>query len=148
MRDVYIIPGVRSKTLGELGGTVQEARQVNIPKIIVENVADLICAVLNVSHDDKRIVRPLLEQVLSKELNHRGSVISQDDKRSYEDMPGWLQQFEDYIIETAAKRMYTDLSIPEEIRPNHEYGTHAKYANIIVYLREQLFGSQKVKEAS
>jgi hypothetical protein len=148
MRNVYIIPGVQQKTLGELGTVMQEVRQDDIPKKIVENTAELVCDALKVGHNDRRLIIPLLEKVLGDRLNHRASIISRDDKRSYEDMPGWLQQFEDYIIETATKRMYTDLSIPENIRPNHEYATHAKYANIIVYLREQLFGPQKVKAKS
>ncbi len=122
MRTIYNIPG-EEQSIPE--GNMTESTNSNIENKFISSVTDIIINALKIGHNDRRIVEPLLNGVLSKELDRR-----------YQ-KEGLLQQYQAYVLEEASERLRNDLGIPKEIKVNHEHASHAKYADFVKYLKAE-----------
>ncbi len=123
------------KTNKQLGGmlysigknqpeTINETLNKDIKAEFVKKLVKIIIDALKIPSQEQRLFEPLLTEVLRKEINN------------HTDRKGLLQQFEMYVLEKASERFYNELDIPKEITVNHEYANHAKYANIVEYIKD------------
>jgi len=125
---VFSIPGENgSGDTGQPEGSCEvQAREPE--KRFIEATAGLVCDILNVGWNDRRIVHSLLINGLKDKFNNR-----------WKD-PGLLQQYGAYVLEEAAGRFYYELGVPKEIKVNHSHAEHAKYADIVTWIHKNYKG--------
>ena len=99
-----------------------ESAYRNIEDNFVNEVVRQLMDVLKITAHDSRIVRPLLKETIGKNINS-----------PYKNK-GLLQQYGMYILDKAAERFHNTLDIPENIKVDHNYADHAKYASIVEYI--------------
>jgi hypothetical protein len=122
---IYSIPGSRND-MAECGC---EIKQNDIEDKFVSSVAELMCEVLNINWNERRIVKSLFINGISNTINDRN-----------DDHPGLLQQYEAYILEKASERLRRDLGIPADVKINHNYATHAKYDALSKWIKNNWKG--------
>ena len=124
---VYNIPG---ESNGEMDccPSGSEIKGRDAENKFVEATAELVCEILNIGWNDRRIVQSLLVNGLKDKLNKR-----------WKD-PGLLQQYGAYVLEEAANRFYYELKMPKGIKVNHSHAEHAKYADIANWIRDNYKG--------
>lgn len=119
---IYAMPG-SGALMGEDCG--ESNRRNDIENKFVLKIADIVCDVFDINHNERRIVSPLLIRALKDSLNSR----SERD-------PGMLQQYLAHELEIVAKCIRSDLKIPEDVKVNHAHVTRAKFSDIISYITE------------
>jgi hypothetical protein len=105
-----------------MDGCCIESKGKEAEKKFVDATAELVCEILNIGWNDKRIVHALLVKGLSEKMDNR-----------WKD-PGFLQQYSAYVLEEAGNRFYYELGIPKEVKINHDNAEHAKYADIVRWI--------------
>ena len=118
---VYNIPGSNDD---QMDGCCIESKSRDAEKRFIDATAELVCDILNIGWNDKRIVQALLVKGLSDKMDSRWKE------------PGFLQQYGAYVLEEAADRLHSELDIPKEVKVNHEHADHAKYADIATWIRK------------
>jgi hypothetical protein len=121
---VFSIPGQG----GEMDGCCIESKQRDTENKFVEATAELVCEILNIGWNDRRIVQSLLVKGLSEKMNNR-----------WKD-PGLLQQYGAYVLEEAGSRFYYELGVPKEVKINHDNAEHAKYASLATWIQKNYRG--------
>ncbi len=86
--------------------------------------AELVMDLLNISYNERRIVLPLLINGMKDKMNN-----------CWKD-PGYLQQYASSQLDEAAGRFYSELGVPKEVIVNHEHAPHAKYADIVDWIKK------------
>jgi hypothetical protein len=86
--------------------------------------AELVMDLLSVGYNERRIVLPLLMNGMKEKMNNR-----------WKD-PGYLQQYGAAQLDEAAGRFYYELGVPKEVIVNHEHAPHAKYADIVDWIKK------------
>ena len=117
---IYNIPGQGGELMGEC-----ESPRNDIEHQFVEQLAQVVCEVMDVNHNERRIVKSLLIRSM------KNTVADRSDRR-----PGLLQQYLAHELEGIAGRLKRDLQIPTEVKVNHDYSTESKFSDIIQYIRE------------
>mgnify|MGYP001768356304 CR=1 FL=1 len=100
----------------------------------IHALVEIICETLAINWNDRRIVEALLKSNLKDKLNNR-----------YKE-EGLLQQYAASQLDEAAARFYSDLKIPKEIKVNHDYAPHAKYADIVDWIKKNYAEKSKSQE--
>jgi hypothetical protein len=121
--NIYNVPGSQGEQME--GNTINESRQNDVEKKFVTATVELVIEALDIGWNDRRIVQSLLTKALSEPM----------DKRYREE--GLLQQFEAYVLELSGERIKKELEVPAEVKINHSHATHAKYADIVDYLKAE-----------
>ena len=111
-----------------------ESRQFDIEKRFIESLVEELNQILNIGYNDRRIVSSLLTNILNDKLNYRYN------------SEGLLQQYGDYILDETIKRFYTDLDIPKDIKVNHSHGNHAKFADLVKYIKTNFTPNKKEED--
>lgn len=120
MEKIYQIPGEE----GEMSmGCCNESPSNDVEKKFVRSTAEIVIEALNIGWNDRRIVQSLLEKALSEKMDVH-----------YKN-EGLLQQFEAYVLEKSASRIREELNVPKEIKVNHGHALHAKFADIVDYVK-------------
>jgi len=119
---IYSVPGSNS---GMLMGECDSSPKNDIEHKFVEELANAVCEVMDVNHNERRIVKSLLIRSLKNSISDRS-----------ERSPGMLQQYLAHELETIADRVKRDLKIPKEIKVNHDHSTHAKFLDISRFIQE------------
>lgn len=120
---IYSIPDsneLRSETV------MAEKSEPSVEYKFVNKVAELVCEVMDISWNDRRIVTSLLVNGLKDSI----------DARLRQGQAGLLQQYLAHELETISKQVKRSLLIPEEIKVNHEHATHAMFGDIIEYIQK------------
>ena len=117
---VYNIPGSDDSQMDAC--CIPEGPGKDSEKRFIEATAELVCEILQIGYNDKRIVQSLLIKGLSEKMDNR-----------WKD-PGFLQQYGASKLDEAALRFYSMLDIPKEVKVNHEHADHAKYTDIVSYI--------------
>ena len=115
--EVYNIPG-EEQNMGmccESAGPQAEGK-------FIRATVEAVVEALDIGWKDRRIVQSLLEKALENKLDCR-----------YKES-GLLQQYEAYVLETAAGRLRERFDIPKDVKVNHNHATHAKYADIVDWI--------------
>ena len=120
MAHIYNVPGEGGESMEaccENAGPQMEGK-------FIKSVVELVVEALNVGWMDRRLVQPLLEKALSEKMDKRyqGS--------------GLIQQYEAYVLETAGERIMKELDVPDDVKINHSHATHAKFADIVDWIKE------------
>lgn len=120
MAHIYNVPGEGGESMEaccENAGPQMEGK-------FVRAVVELVVEALDVGWQDRRLVQPLLVKALSEKMDYRyqGS--------------GLIQQYEAYVLELAGERLKKELDVPEDVKINHDHATHAKFADIIDWIKE------------
>ena len=119
---IYSVPGSQGEQSESMGN---ESRQNDVEKKFVTATVELVIEALDVGWRDRRMFQSLLENALNDKM----------DRRWKEE--GLLQQYEAYVLELAGERIKKDLEVPKEVKINHSHATHAKYADIVDYLKSE-----------
>jgi hypothetical protein len=101
-------------------GMAVESMGNDIESKFIDEICELMINSLEISYNERRIVKPLLKKSFEAKLNNR-----------WGKEQGLLQQYETYIVDTISERIIRDLDLPEDTKPNHDYSTHAKFSDII-----------------
>jgi hypothetical protein len=101
-----------------------EIKQNDYEQKFVIATAELVMDLLNIGYNEKRIVLPLLVNGMKEKMNNR-----------WKD-PGFLQQYAASQLDEAAGRFYYELGVPKEVIVNHEHAPHAKYADIVDWIKK------------
>jgi hypothetical protein len=130
---IYSIPGSRN----DMAECACESKPNDVEDKFVSSVAELMCEVLNINWNERRIVKSLFINVINDTINDRN-----------DDHPGLLQQYEAYILERASERLRSDMGVPKDIKINHNYATHAKYDALSKWIKNNWKGvtPEPVKE--
>lgn len=105
----------------------RETEIMNQPSMegkFINQLVEIVVDALGVHWNDRRIITALLKTSIREKLDHRFGG------------EGLLQQYEAYVLDHAGARIKHDLGIPEDVVVNHDYATHAKYADIVDYIKE------------
>ena len=100
---------------------MSESSSNDIESKFIDEVCDFVIESLEISYNERRIVKPLLKKSISTKLNNRWG----------RDGIGLLQQYESYILDTVSERMIDDLDLPKETKVNHDNITRSKFNDII-----------------
>jgi len=117
---IYSIPGQGGETKGEC-----DSPRNDIEHKFVEQLANVVCDVMDVNHNERRIVKSLLVRSMK-------NVIADRSDRN----PGMLQQYLAHELEEIADRLKRDLKIPKDVKVNHNHSTHAKLSDITQHIQE------------
>ena len=120
----------------EIGKISVECSNLDIEYKFIEELSDFLTNLLKINWNDKLIVKNLLINGLSKKLNNRTWIDSKGKKRGGE--TGLLQQYQNYILDESIQRIKRECKIPDDIKINHGYALHAKFADIAKYLKTNL----------
>jgi hypothetical protein len=112
-----------------------EIKQNDYEQKFVIATAELVMDLLNIGYNEKRIVLPLLVNGMKEKMNNR-----------WKD-PGYLQQYAASQLDEAAGRFYYELGVPKEVIVNHEHAPHAKYADIVDWIKKN-YRAEELKEKS
>lgn len=115
-----------------IGTDMRETRSADMEKKFINSVCDMVIEALSVGWNDRRIVKALLEKIFYDKINNRGR-----------NNPGLLQQYEAYAFNLASERIITELELPEGVKVNHGFATHAKFADIVDAIKKKLETSDK-----
>jgi hypothetical protein len=88
----------------------------------IEALSNEIVKILKIGYKDSNTVSTLLQNILSDKLY-----------KNYKN-EGLLDQYKMYILDRSMERFYDDLDIPKDIKINHGYADHAKFADVIKYI--------------
>lgn len=121
INSIYNIPGAQCESMD----MCCESSNPNMEKKFINATTQHVIEALDVNYNERRIVEPLLTKYLSNKMD------------SHYKGEGLLQQYEAYILERAGERFTNELEIPEEIKINHDHATHAKYADVVDYLKAE-----------
>lgn len=113
-----------------IGNTI-ENNELRVEEMFVNSICELIIETFDVNYNEQRIVRPLLKRLVSQKLNN---VYPKDEL-------GLLQQYEQYILDKASKRLIVELDLGL-VKVNHDSQTHAKFASIIDRIKD-LYAKKK-----
>ena len=91
-----------------------------IEQDFVNEVCELVIEALNVNHNERRLIKPLLVKSIGEKINNRWKE------------PGLLQQFESYVLDISIARLLNEFNLTSKV--NHEHATHAKLADIVIEL--------------
>jgi len=122
MGKIYQIPGV-DEPCGDLGCS-SESRGDDYEAKFISATAELVMDLLNINWNERRILHALLVNGLKDQMNNRWK------------KPGLLQQYGAAQLDEAAGRFYYELGVPKEVKVNHEHAQHAKYADIVDWLKK------------
>ena len=100
-----------------------EIKIVDMEGKFISSVVNLVMEALNVNYNERRIVSPLLSKILDDKMN------------SHYKSPGLLQQYEAYVLDKSSERIKEELNIPKDINVNHGHALHAKFADIVKYIK-------------
>lgn len=121
---------------GEQAMTNCETLEPRIEEKFINATVEIFMEALKISHNERRIIKPLLENALDKEMN----------QRPYKDkQPGILQQYQAYVLDTASERIRDRFKIPENIKVNHGHASHAKYADFVDWIEHNYSKSDKIE---
>jgi hypothetical protein len=124
MRKIYSIPGQsESGDMAIPDGNCESVGRDMEAKFI-EALVEILCDTLSVNWNDRRIIASLLKNNLKDKLDNRWKE------------EGLLQQYAASQLDEAADRFYYELEIPKEIKVNHEHAPHAKYADIVEWIKK------------
>lgn len=126
---IYNIPGSDDS---RMDGCIAEDRRNETENKFVEATAELVCEILKIGWNDRRIVQALLVNGLKEKMDNR-----------WKD-PGFLQQYGASKLDLAAERLYSELGIPKDVTVNHDNADHAKYANIAIWIRKNYKGPEPI----
>jgi putative IMPACT (imprinted ancient) family translation regulator len=115
---IYSVPG--SPMMGEM---CMENR-VEMEKLFVTKVVELVSNALDVGYKDKRNFEAMLFNLIYDQLDSR-----------YQN-EGLLQQYFAHELENLAKNFKSELRIPQNIKVDHEHATHSKFSSIISYIEQ------------
>ena len=110
-----------------------EAKGNDYEQKFIIATAELVMDLLNIGYNERKIVLPLLINGMKDKMNNRWKEL------------GYLQQYGAAQLDEAANRFYYELGIPKEVIVNHEYAPHAKYADIVDYIKKNYSCTDKVK---
>jgi hypothetical protein len=108
---------------GDLGCS-PESKGNDYEQKFISATAELVMDLLNINWNERRILHALLVNGLKEKMNNR-----------WKD-PGFLQQYGAAQLDEAANRFYYELGIPKEVKVNHEHAPHAKYADIVDWIKK------------
>ena len=100
-----------------------ENKSNRIEDDFVNEVCEMVIEALSVNHNERRLVKPLLQKAIGDKLNC-----------NYK-KEGLLQQFEAYVLDTSIKRLVDTFSLSSTV--NHGHACHAKFADIVKELEDK-----------
>lgn len=101
------------------------AKPRRIEEDFIEELTNEVMDALNIPHNQRRIVEPLMKNRLEKKLN-----------APYKNR-GLLQQYKAYCFDRALERFNEEFDIPEEkIVVDHNHADHAKFATLIKTIKD------------
>jgi hypothetical protein len=103
---------------------ISENTSIRIEDKFVNEVCEIIMDTLNVNHNERRLMRPLLQKIIGDKLNV-----------TYK-QEGLLQQFTAYILDKSIKLLKDELNISSNV--NHENAYHAKFSDIVNELKNKI----------
>jgi len=121
MGKIYRIKGAGGEPEGDC---CCESPQNDYEQRFVIATAELVMDLLSIGYNERRIVLPLLVNGMKDKMNNR-----------WKD-PGFLQQYGASQLDEAAARFYYELGVPKEVIVNHEHAPHAKYADIVDWIKK------------
>jgi hypothetical protein len=117
-----------------LEGVLKRMEAHNIEDKFVDEVCNQITEILGISYQDRKIFKAVLKKAIGKDI---------DSVNNYD---GLLQQHGAYVLDKSSKRLIDELELGD-VRVNHEYAAHAKFADIVKAIKTKLDESSiKVKE--
>ncbi len=128
---IYNVPGEQGEMM--IGESMENAG-AEMEKKFINAVVELVVDALNVGWGDRRVVQPLLVKILDEKMNRRWK------------SSGLLQQYEAYVLELAGDRIKKELDVPENVKINHGHATHAKFADIVDYIKDRYINPVEITE--
>jgi hypothetical protein len=130
MNKIY---GENTNNLSE-GQTINESNGHNIEDKFVDELCNQITEILGINYQDRRTFHLVLKKAIGKDI---------DSVNNYD---GLLQQHGAYVLDKSSKRLIDELELGD-VKVNHEYAAHAKFADIVKAIKTKLDESSiKVKE--
>jgi len=114
---------IYGKQEDELQPNCCESSGKDIEVEFINSLCCELCVILQINYRDERIVKSLLNNILSKKLNNHGE-------------NGLLQQYEEYILDKVSERIIKELELGD-VKVNHEHARHAKFADIVDKIKEK-----------
>jgi len=97
----------------------------NIEDKFVNEVCNLVTEILEIGWKDRTVFKAVLKKAIGKDI----------DSSNRED--GLLQQHGAYVLDKASKRIIDELELVD-VKVNHEYAAHAKFADIVKAIKAKL----------
>lgn len=120
-----------NKIYGENSGSGPEGSTLtnevvahNIEDKFVDEVCNQITEILGISYQDRKIFKAVLKKAIGKDI---------DSVNQYD---GLLQQHGAYVLDKSSKRIIDALNLGD-VKVNHEYAAHAKFADIIKVIKDK-----------
>lgn len=107
------------------GCCINESPQNDMENKFISAVCEIVCDAIAVNYSDKRIVLPLLKNVIKEKL----------DNNYPKDNLGLLQQYQKYILDKSSESIIKELNLGD-VKVNHGHATHAKFNDIIQKIKE------------
>ena len=101
----------------------QEVAGKNIEEDFINELSDFLLEIFNIRYTDKKIVKNLMKYALQDKLGKYGR-----DGRL-------LQQYHAYYLDEA-RSYFDELYVPKDIKVNHGYAPHAKFADVIGWIKD------------
>ena len=119
---IYNVPGEGGEMM--MGECCSEMPNQDMERKFIKATVELVIEALDIAWQDRRIAQSLLEKAISEKMDRRYK------------SSGLLQQYEAYVLELAGERVKKELDVPEEVKINHSHATHAKYADVVDWIKE------------
>jgi len=121
---IYNIPSDHDKgNLLSDEGEPSLCKESNIEEKFVDSMINVIIDLLDINHNDRRIIEPLLLQTLGPILN------SYNDERT-----GMLQQYFACNLTHLGNQIKEELRVPKETKINYNYNN--KFSDILKYIKK------------
>ena len=120
---IYNFNSRHSSPMESIGNSL-EANGKRVEERFIEEMADLVADVLEITWRDKRIFNSAFKAAVKKDMTERIG------------HPGLLEQYKAYVLDAAAKSMLSELNAPEGVGVNHDYADHAKLSPITEWIKD------------